>query len=303
MTVIRISTAIAVLLIIGTSYLANSQAAIPSDLASMIQGFQSTDRETRAHAFKSLTEALPPPKGDYHVRRDLAFSDSLSQLEPNKSGAIKKALIDLLQREQALKVSQRAAERVQTLAEAEGPDKPEDSSEENEDDYYESLLFDVASLVDERALPLLVKELSTGNIVARGVARFGSIAVQPVISEADDAKSDTMNRLACPSALSLMLQTRSVTLEDNPSEHQLIKRAALRWTTASDFGLRVSNAYLLAQINDADTIRALQTMATDDPQVAVDVNGETRHYGREAAQNELKLLGTKLGKGFFVRPM
>jgi hypothetical protein len=55
-------------------------------------------------------------------------------------------------------------------------------------------------------------------------------------------------------------------MDANPSAYRKIKEASKRWAADSDFGLRLANAELLAQINDPQSIQLLEKMATDDPQ-------------------------------------
>ena len=250
-----------------------------SSLDGQIDRLASPSRSVRSQAFKSIGQFLPPPKGDYSHLQDLAFGDAVAQLVPVTAEKLKTALIATLAKEQKLN---------------DGP--------RGEDDYYWPLLFDIASLVDQRTLPLLLKELQSGDIVDRGVARLGPNAVPAVIAQADDPHGDELNRAPCPHVLAEMLNMRTVTLEDNPHEFQLIKAAALRWVTADEFAIGISDAILLAQINDPDTIAALKEMAAEDPHAYVRSDGATERPVRHTAQLELTELGDKAGKGYFPRP-
>src|SRR5580658_7785813 len=237
--------------------------------AKAIAQLASTNRKQRVKAFDAIAKMLPAPKGGSGQPQDVAFADSIKQIDPATADQLKTAFIQTLTLEQKLHSGTQL------------------NAGDFDDDYYRSLVFDVASLNDPRALPLLIKELSTGEIVGRAVDRFGTKAIGPLIEEGDNIPDDERNRSSCPGELTELLQTKTVTIEANPVEYGMIRAAALHWASVPVSEMRDANVLLLEQINDSDTVDALRRLAASDPESTKGTDGVVHYYVRESAQAAL----------------
>jgi hypothetical protein len=260
------------------------RSQIPEKWSNAIAQLSNSNRKQRVKAFNAIQKMLPAPKNDPPERPDLNFADSVAQLDPAITDRLKTALIQTLALEQKLHLPKQS------------------NSEGLDDDYYRLLVLDVAGIADERALPLLVRELSAGEIVGRDIARLGPRAVGPIITEGDEMMDDELNRSSCPGELAEMLRTKAVTLENNPAQYDLIKAAALHWTSLPVPEIRDADVLLLEQINDPDTIAAIRTLAANDPESEKGSDGVVHHLVRESAQAALDRLGGMAGKGYIDRP-
>jgi hypothetical protein len=258
----------------------------PADMwDNTIGQLSSPSRKVRVKAFDAITRMLPSPQDRTGPSQNGTFADSVAQLDPAVAGRLKSALIEALALEQKLHAGTQS------------------NAADVDDDYYRPVVLDIASLNDQRALPLLVKELSTGDVVGRAVTRFGLMAVRPVIEEGDDMLDSELNRSSCPGELVNLLQAKTVTPDGNPVEYGLIKSAAVHWATAPEFEMRDADVLLLEQINDPDTIATLKNVAAGDPESTKGPDGAVHFYVRESAKAALDRLGGMAGKGYFDRPM
>ena len=262
-----------------------NQSRIPDNWERAISQLSSPKAKVRIKAFDSIVKMLPAPRLDSSQPPDRAFANSVAQLDPAIADRLKTAIIETLALEQRLHSATQS------------------NAGDVDDEYYRSLVFDVASIDDQRSLPLLVKELSTGEVVGRSVSHFGPKAVGPLISEGDNGEDDERNRSSCPGMLTELLRTRTVTLEANAAEYGLIKAAALHWASAPLSEMRDANVLLLEQINDSDTVDALHRLAATDPEATKGPDGAVHYYVRESAQAALDRLGTMAGRGYFDRPI
>ena len=269
----------------GRNQSPETQSRLPDNWEKAISQLSSPKGKQRIKAFDSIVKMLPPPKGDPSYPPDRAFADSVSQLDPSVADRLKTAVIETLALEQ----------KAHSVAQLNAGDV--------DDEYYRSLVFDVASLDDPRALPLLVRELSTGEAVGHSMARFGPKAVGPLISEGDNGSDDERNRSSCPGELAEMLRTKTVTHEANAVEYGLIKAAALHWASAPLSEMRDADVLLLEQINDPDTVDTLHRLAGGDPEGTKGPDGAMHFYVRESAQAALDRLGNMAGKGYIDRPI
>jgi hypothetical protein len=263
----------------------DKQSRPPDKWDKPIAQLSSVNRKQRLKAFDAISKLLPAPKGGTSQPQDVAFADSIAQLDPAIADRLKTAFIETL----ALEQKQHSGSQT--------------NAGDFDDDYYRSLVFDVASINDPRALPLLVKELSTGDLVGHAVARFGTRAIPPLIEEGDNIPDDERNRSSCPGVLTELLQTKTVTVEANPVDYGMIRAAALHWASVPISEMRDANVLLLEQINDPGTVDALRRLAASDPESTRGPDGVVHYFVRESAQAALDRLGGMAGKGFIDRPI
>jgi hypothetical protein len=212
--------------------LAAQQESVHLTVSRTLEGMNARTWELRAKAFEEM------PNVDDVGKRSLEEADRL-----------KKGLILLLRTENAALKHQVAAEDVKR-----------DRSEEYEE-YYARLIGIVATLDDERAISALLAAAPTGSMATRGVARFGSKALGPVLEQVEC--QDVQLASGAVHVLREMLKMQTASDRDS---HLLIKKVLRLALAHPEFQVRLSGIGAIEYLDDRrEFVPMLRDLAEHDP--------------------------------------
>ncbi len=202
--------------------------------------------------------------------RRAALDDAFTLLSTKRSAAdadkLRLGIIQLLDLEQRL-AKQPVDVAGRKLPDDEDVDEPADSTlspgawTEERGDYFADLIGAVASLNDERAIPVLLNVSTTGGMATQGVARFGRIALAATL---EHAKS--LDRGRASGALFVIRDMLRLHTANDPDSLLRIK-IALRAALASPaWNVRSSAIYAVESLDDRDEfVPILKELAEHDP--------------------------------------
>lgn len=199
-----------------------------------LNGFQSSDDDTRMAAFYAL---LNPLEGEKFDAADL--TSRLMRSRPEDAAALASSLISLLERENL---------RVQ---------RPFDERFSN---YYGDLIWSVASLRDARAVPALLGAVQTGGLATDGLASLGVAALPSVLAALNTADRGVRNGIL--RVLAKLATPRAQVSLDAESTTQ-IRAALLLGLEDEDAFNRVAAIRGLVNFQDADVRSAMARAASD----------------------------------------
>ncbi len=244
--------AIAVLQLGVCGFAQNTKTETIEPIAAMLTRLRDSSWETRAEAFYEMV-----PNGTASTldrRTDLIPSRlaTLFRAHPDREEAVKLALIELLNTENAVVDAQDQEYK-----------KSRKTLSETYPNYYGDVVATVSGLNDPRALHALVGTMATGGMADNGLARLGSDAVDPLIVKLQS--SDVIVRAAAVRALTTLWQPKNRDKFNDEVSRRKIKEAFLKAAGDQDGGVRLAAVYGLALIPNEDTIRLLKRLAASDP--------------------------------------
>ncbi len=219
----------------------------------------------------SVSQVLEQMTSSKWKERRAAFYDALALLESGKqrisdSDMLRRSLIQLLAAENSLnKPPEELAKQKPVIKDdtEDGVDKtlPPGTWSEERSEYYAELIGSVADLDDERAIPVLLAAAPTGGMATRGVARFGTIALDAVLAQVQGPDSD----LAAGALFVIVEMLKLHTVNDAAS--QLRIKSALRAALASSDPRRRNCAvYAIEHLDDREEfVPTLRQLAEHDP--------------------------------------
>jgi hypothetical protein len=138
-----------------------------SKLSDIVARLQSGDLHTGEAAFNDLMTRTASEERNYPQPQ--TSSDSLGKFlvrHPDQGDQIKLGLVHLLATENHLFIQDK--------------NPPADAYTDDDLEHYKQLVYTVASLNDERVIPVLVGAMTTGGIAERGLLKYGEAALGPL---------------------------------------------------------------------------------------------------------------------------
>lgn len=246
-----ILSAIVVLQLGVRGFAQNTTAETIEPIAAMLTRLRDPSWETRTEAFYEMV--VNGTASAWDGRTDLipARLATLFRAHPDREDAVKLALIELLNTENA-------------VAEAQDQEykKSRKTLSETYANYYGDVVAAVSGLNDPRAMQALVGAMGTGGMADNGLARLGSDAVDPLVVKLQS--SDVIVRAAAVRALTTFWQPENRDKSNDDVSRRKIKEAFLKAAGDQDGGVRLAAVYGLALMPNEDTIRLLRRLAASD---------------------------------------
>lgn len=246
-----ILSAIVVLQLGVRGFAQNTTAETIEPVAAMLTSLRDPSWETRTEAFYEMV--VNGTASAWDGRTDLIPSRlaTLFRAHPDREDAVKLALIELLNTENAVVEAQDQEYK-----------KSRKTLSETYANYYGDVVAAVSGLNDPRALHALVGAMGTGGMADNGLARLGSDAVDPLVVKLQS--SYVIVRAAAVRALTTFWQPENRDKSNDDVSRRKIKEAFLKAAGDQDGGVRLAAVYGLALMPNEDTIRLLKRLAASD---------------------------------------
>jgi hypothetical protein len=233
-----------VLLGFSVSVFAQQAARLDNRLSDSLVRMQSQDLRTREIAFQDLISNLRQVQGEQaNNRPSEVVPRFLKNAGPNGE-RVKTGLIGLLNTEN--NTFQGRNVRPQTYSEVDM-------------EHYAGVIEAVASLDDERAIPVLVGAMTTGGMASERLLAYGDKALQPVLAQLDNP--DIMMRTTAVELSTMMLQRKGDPASNTRAKN--ILRAALTDRSSTVRSAAISQIKCL--VGREEFLPALEQIAKSDP--------------------------------------
>jgi hypothetical protein len=229
----RIVTSTAVLLLMTCLTIAQENSSQPT-VSSVLDRMRETNWSERSDAFDQASRLLES-----------------AETSPNDVDRLRLGIIELLIHENNGGLKEPDNVRAESDKEGYGEDKSE---------YYAGLISFVAGLNDERAIPALLGAAGSGGMATRAVARFGTKALDPTLSQLKSQNSDLAS-----GALSVVMQMLKLHTINDPDSHLRIKDALKLALASQDHRTRSNAMYPIEYLDDREEfVPILQSIAAHD---------------------------------------
>lgn len=219
-------------------------------------------------------------------QRSIAVEKLIASRNTHRSGEVKNALIDLLDRENHLIDA--------TLRESNGLEGVSVKYGEAYSEYYSVLLGAVDGVADQndaRTLDILVhSSYNADSPFAMKLASYGEAIVPMLLNRANsDLAPSRGNALG---VLGEILKRETYNANRLPPDtKQQVDQALIRGAGDQDVGVRMQAVQSLGEAGDKDTVQLLERIAQSDPTaIPAGDAGKTRYPVREAALKAIRLL-------------
>jgi hypothetical protein len=225
-----ILSAIVVLQLGVRGFAQNTTAETIEPIAAMLTSLRDPSWETRTEAFYEMV--VNGTASAWDGRTDLIPSRlaTLFRAHPDREDAVKLALIELLNTENAVVEAQDQEYK-----------KSRKTLSETYANYYGDVVAAVSGLNDPRALHALVGAMGTGGMADNGLARLGSDAVDPLVVKLQS--SDVIVRAAAVRALTTFWQPENRDKSNDDVSRRKTKEAFLKAAGDQDGGVRLAAVY------------------------------------------------------------
>ena len=271
----RFLLVVAFLVVAGCGWRTDAEDTPKSrSVSDVLTGFHAESWRDRQTAFYELLDL--GAGGKYAGRTDLVPSilSSLNRSNPEKTDEIRLALIGLLSTENSFVQSERS-EYARTGA----------TLSEEYINYYGDVIAAVTSLNDKRSIAALLDAITTGGMVTRALAQFGSEALPALVEKLKDR--DPLVRSAATIAISGMLDSEDG--RKSPSIRTQIREVLVRSARDEDPNVRITAVTHLVRLGDHGVRAIVERIARDDSYEVISEQGRAVFPVREAAKRALQL--------------
>lgn len=240
---------------------------------------RSADWQVRRKGFAQQIGADPEAYSRTGAAHVTDILDATLRRNPATADALRTALIQLLEVENATRESQSA--RFQRTGK---------TTSEEYLNYYGDVVAAVASLHDPRSLNALIGAATTGGMAEAALVGFGPAAIDPIVEK--QRSQDPLMRATCTRILSRMLvPPASVQPTDRLSVNK-IRTTLFRAAIDPNFIVRMNAVEGLVRIGDPKSIEVVERIARNDPYEATFI-AKGKYPVREAAKRALRLRSQK----------